>query len=237
MDPHPLHNDDTDEDLSEEALRRAAKHWTRLLCAHSLWEVNRWMGVQILQWPTDLLVLQELLFTQRPEVVVETGSNRGGSAVFLASMLKLMGGGEVISVDISPLPDEAKAEVEGTGLADRIHFVTADSTRPETLAQVRTLLGERRNVLVILDSDHNRETVKKELDLYSQLVPLGGHLVVADTVTDELATLPGWERFEGDNPRLAVEAFLAETDNFVQEPRWEKFLVTFFPGGFLKRVK
>lgn len=225
------------EDLSDEALRNAAAKWTRLLCAHSLWEVNRWMGVQILQWPTDLLVLQELLHLQRPEVVIETGSNRGGSAVFLASMLKLMGGGEVISVDISPLPDDAMTEVQQTGFADRIRFLTADSTRPETLETVRRLLGNRSNVMVILDSDHTYSVVREELDLYSRLVPKGGYLVVADTITAELVSLPGWERFRDDNPRRAVEEFLASNDAFAQERQWEKFLVTFFPGGFLKRVK
>lgn len=218
----------------------AAHDWTLALWDAKLWRGNSWLGVPILQWPTDLLVVQEILFEARPRVVVETGTNRGGSAIFFASMLSLVHGPDadvrVVTVDVS-LPDEVRETLERHPQGgDRIVAIEGDSKSPEVVERVLDAVGGERETLVFLDSDHGRDHVLGELRAYSSLVPPEGWLLVFDTICRELAQLPGApDAWTHDNPRDAVETFLAESPGFVRDPDPEKLLVTFAPGGFLRR--
>jgi cephalosporin hydroxylase len=202
-----------------------------------LWKNVSWLGFPIQQWPTDMVVLQEIVFAERPKVIIETGSNCGGSAVFFASLLQLLGGGKVISIDIHPIPEEFRKRIDDLPFADSIHFVEGDSAAENTLAHVRKLVGDETAVFVLLDSDHGYEHVKREIAAYAGFVPDGGSFVVGDTICRELSTLPGREAWADDNPRRAADEFLSRTEKFVRESRYEKLKVTFFPGGFLRRVK
>ncbi len=218
-------------------LKKLAMSWTRQMWLGELWQQNTWLGFPILQWPTDLLVLQEIVVNQKPRVIIETGSYQGGSAIFFASLLKLTGGGKVVSIDWPGLSPEALNKVKNHELGSMIEFITGDSTAPETVSKVRKMLGSEDNVMIVLDSDHSYSHVKKELEIYHQFVSPGGYLVVGDTICAELGKLDGYAKWIDDNPLRAVREFLLDNDLFICDNSREKFLVTFFPEGFLRRVK
>src|SRR5687768_13839906 len=129
-----------------------------------------WFGRPVIQFPQDLMALQEIIWRVRPAAVVETGIAHGGSLVFSASMLQLLGGdGVVIGVDID-IRAHNRAAIESHPLAPRIRLVEGSSTAPEVLGRVKELIGGRGPVLVILDSNHTHDHVRQELDLYAPLV-------------------------------------------------------------------
>lgn len=221
---------------SPDETSRLARQWTRTMWNAGLWRQVSWLGVPILQWPTDLLLLQELMARLRPRFVVETGLHLGGTAVFYASMLQLLGiDGRVISVDIQITP-EARKNVESSAFRDQITLLEGDSKSDAVHRQIATLLAGEPNVLVCLDSDHSRAHTLAELRLFSRYVPVGGYLVLFDTICEDLADTPNGEAsWADDSPMAALRQFLAESPHFVTDASWGKFLVTFAPQGFLRR--
>ena len=192
--------------------------------ASNAWTQASWLGSQALKNPLDLWIYQEIMAETRPDVVVETGTYRGGSAYFLASVCDLLGEGEVVSIDIEAIRDDYPQHSRITYLGGR------SSTDPEVLAEVRER-AEGRRTLIILDSDHSQSHVEAELDVYAPLVPVGCYLVVEDSNIGQIRKdlLPG--------PFEAVETFLASTSDFEIDREREKFLLTFNPSGYLKRVR
>jgi cephalosporin hydroxylase len=188
------------------------------------WTKATWIGAQALKNPLDLWVYQEILFERKPAVIVETGTYRGGSALYLATLCDLLGSGEVVSIDIEPVRDDYPEHPRITYLGGR------SSTDPEVLAQVRDRAAGRP-ILVILDSDHSQTHVEAELAAYAPLVPVGGYVIVEDSNIGRIRKdlLPG--------PLEAIEAFLARTDEFEIDRGREKFLITFNPNGYLRRVR
>jgi cephalosporin hydroxylase len=159
----------------------------------------------------------------RPELIVETGTWRGGSAIYMASVCDLLGEGEIVSIDIAPMRDDYPQHPRITYLAGR------SSTDPDVLAEVRARADGRRT-LIILDSDHSQSHVEAELAAYAPLVPVGCYLIVEDSNIGQIREdlLPG--------PLQAIETFLARTDEFEIDREREKFLITFNPSGYLRRV-
>ena len=188
------------------------------------WTEATWLGAQALKNPLDLWVYQEIMVETRPELIVETGTYRGGSAFFLASICDLLGAGEVVSIDIEPLRDDYPAHPRVTYLGGR------SSTDPEVVAEVRGRAREKRT-LVVLDSDHSQAHVEAELAAYADLVPVGCYLIVEDSNIGQIRKdlLPG--------PLEAIDVFLAGTDAFEIDRSREKFLITFNPSGYLRRVR
>ncbi len=188
------------------------------------WTRAMWLGTQALKNPLDLWVYQEVMVETRPELVVETGTYRGGSAHYLASICDLLGSGEVVSIDIEPMRVDYPQHPRITYLASR------SSTHPDLLAEVRSRAAARRT-LVILDSDHSQAHVEAELEAYAPLVPVGCYLIVEDSNIGQIRKdlMPG--------PLQAVETFLAESDEFEIDREREKFLITFNPSGYLRRVR
>lgn len=188
------------------------------------WTRAAWLGTQALKNPLDLWVYQEIMVETRPELIVETGTYRGGSARYLASICDLVGLGEVVSIDIEPIRDDYPQHPRITYLAGR------SSTHPDVLEEVRVRVGGRRT-LVILDSDHSQAHVEAELEAYAPLVPVGCYLIVEDSNIGQIRKdlMPG--------PLQAVETFLAESDEFEIDREREKFLITFNPSGYLRRVR
>ncbi len=183
-----------------------------------------WLGVPADKCPLDMWVYQELLFGHRPEVVIETGTANGGSALFFASMLDIMGGdGEVVTIDV-------EGDVERPG-HDRITYLTGSSIADEMIERVREHVGDRR-AIVFLDSDHRRDHVLAELRAYQSFVPLGGYMVVEDTNLNGRPVSPGY----GPGPGEAVDEFLRERSDFARDRDCEKFYMTFNPGGYLRRT-
>ena len=192
--------------------------------ASNAWTQATWLGTQALKNPLDLWVYQEIMAETRPDVVVETGTYRGGSAHFLASVCDLLGAGEVISIDIEPEREDYPQHPRITYLAGR------SSTDAGVLAEVRERAAGRRT-LIVLDSDHSQSHVEAELDAYAPLVPVGCYLIVEDSNIGQIREdlMPG--------PLQAIETFLAGRLDFEIDREREKFLLTFNPSGYLKRTR
>ena len=167
---------------------------------------------------------QEIVYETRPELIVETGTYRGGSALYLASLCDLVDTGEVVSIDVEPKREDYPAHPRITFLAGR------SSTHPEVVADVRRR-AEGKRTLVILDSDHSQPHVEAEIEAYAPMVPVGCYLIAEDSNIGQIRKdlMPG--------PLQAVERFLASTDEFEIDREREKFLITFNPSGYLRRVR
>ena len=204
--------------------RAAVSRAHDVLYRSDAWTDATWLGAQALKNPLDLWVYQEIMAETRPELVVETGTYRGGSAFFLASICDLLGEGEVVSVDIEPVRDDYPAHERITYLGGR------SSTDPDVVAEVRAR-AEGKRTLVILDSDHSQAHVEAELAAYASFVPVGGYVIVEDSNIGQIREdlLPG--------PMEAIESFLAGADQFQIDRTREKFLITFNPSGYLRRVR
>ena len=185
---------------------------------------TRWHGVELKKCPLDLWIFQEIIEETKPDVLIETGTWRGGSSYFFASIFDLFGKGRVLTVDIEkfPVPEH-----------DRITYLIGSSTAPEIVEEFRASIQEGETVMVTLDSNHEKEHVLEELRIYSELVSVGSYLVVEDTHLNGNPV-----RIIGDgDPKSAVEEFLKERDDFVADESREKFLLTWNRGGWLKRVR
>jgi cephalosporin hydroxylase len=189
------------------------------------WVNTRWLGVGVEKCPLDLWAYQELIVELRPDLVIETGTRHGGSALFLASCLDLVGNGHVITVDVEATPHRPDHP--------RITYVKGSSTDPEVVDSMRQAAAGAATVMVILDSDHSRNHVLAELRAYSPLVTPASYVIVEDSNINGHPVLPGW----GPGPHEAIEAFLTAQPQFVRDRGPEKFYLTFNPGGYLRRVE
>jgi cephalosporin hydroxylase len=199
-----------------------------------------WLGRPIIQYPQDIVALAEIVWSVRPELIVETGVAHGGSAVFFASMLELLGGkGLVAAIDID-IRAHNRAAIEAHPLASRIRLIEGSSIDPRVVREVEDMARGKRSVMVVLDSDHTHAHVSAELAAYAPLVTLGSYVVVMDTVVEFLgdAEQPNRPWGKGNNPWTAVQAFLASDSRFALDHAIEeKLLITAAPGGYLRRVK
>lgn len=183
-----------------------------------------WFGYRTLKSPVDLWTYQEILVETRPDVVVETGTQFGGSAYFLAALMDLLGHGEVLSVDINARP--------GRPEHPRITYVLGSSTDPAIVDRVRAAVAGKR-AMVVLDSDHSEPHVTGELAAYHDLVAVGCYLIVEDSNVNGHPVLPEF----GPGPMEAIDAFLEGRDDFVVDPDRERFLLTLNPRGYLRRIR
>ncbi len=188
--------------------------------------VLAWMGHEMFKCPMDLWLYQELIVLKRPGLIIETGTYKGGSGLYLACICDLVGHGSVVSIDI----DDTHRAIQPQH--PRLQYVSGSSTAPDIFAQVAAQAAEAGEVMVILDSDHRHDHVLDELRLYSELVPVGGILVVEDTNVNGHPTYPTF----GPGPWEAVDSFLAENSRFVADRTYERFLLTMNPRGVLRRV-
>jgi cephalosporin hydroxylase len=182
-----------------------------------------WLGTIVAKCPLDLWIYQEILFERRPGLIIETGTLMGGSALFLASMLDLIGDGRIITIDIEARPERPAHH--------RIEYRTGSSIDPEIVAGVRESVRGDERVMVILDSDHSREHVLGELRAFAPLVTPGDYLIVEDTNLNGHPVKPRW----GPGPMEARDEFMAENEAFEVDDSREKFFVTFNPRGYLRR--
>jgi cephalosporin hydroxylase len=204
---------------------------------HRLYVINRfqqtlgathWLGVTTEQCPLDMWVLQEIIWETRPDVIVETGTAFGGSALYLASIFDLLGHGRVITIDIADLPNKPRN--------DRITYLHGSSVSDDILIAVHKTIRPGDRVMVFLDSNHHAAHVLKELTLYSRLVSPGAYLVVSDMHLNGHPIVLETHHI-GPGPYEAVQEFLAQNDSFVPDHSREKYGLTFSRGGFLRRVK
>jgi cephalosporin hydroxylase len=209
--------------MSDDLLDRFHRRWYR---GPDTWESNSWLGVKTLKCPLDLWIYQEILFRTRPDLIVETGTARGGSAYYLAGICDLIGTGRIVTIDVgvSALRPEHP----------RITYLTGSSTDPGIVAGVRDAVRPGERVMVLLDSDHSKQHVLEELRAYAPLVTEGNYLVVEDTNVNGHPVMPQ----HGPGPMEALEEFLGEdaATGFIVDRDCERLLLTFNPSGFLLRT-
>ena len=223
-------------DADVQALSRI---WVREISRHKYAYNFTWLGRPIIQMPQDLVAMQEIIWRVRPDLIIETGIAHGGSLIFSASMLELIGGeGLVLGVDIDIRPHN-RTEIEKHPMAKRIRMIQGSSVDPATAEQVRSLARGRQRIIVVLDSNHTHEHVLRELQLYSPLVTKDSYLVVFDTLIedmpDDLIKDRPWQK--GNNPKTAVWEFLKSNRRFVIDKNIEsKLLITVAPDGYLQCI-
>jgi len=203
----------------------AGRYFARYFDHKESWQTTRWLGVQLFKLPNDLWVYQEILHEVRPALVVETGTYRGGSALYMASIMDLLGHGNLVTVELN--------ERENLPEHPRIEYLVGSSTAPEIVERIRARAADVDGpVLVVLDSYHGRDHVVGELEAYHSLVTPGSYLIVEDTAHNGHPIKKGW----GPGPWEAVEIFLAKHPEFVPDRARERYLHTSDPRGFLRRT-
>jgi cephalosporin hydroxylase len=200
-----------------------------------------WMGVPIIQLPADIMATQEVIFATKPDVIIETGVARGGSVIFMASLLELIGKGKVIGIDID-IRAHNRDTIERHPMNKRIKLIEGPSTDATTMERVRAEIPAGASVMVVLDSDHSRDHVLAELRWYGPLVTRGQFLIVADTIVghiDESRALESRSKvwFKGNEPLAALRVYLAETNRFeVDQVINGKLIFSSSPGGYLRCI-
>jgi len=198
-----------------------------------------WLGRPIIQYPQDIIAIQEIIWDVKPDLIIETGIAHGGGLIFYASMLELLGKGEVLGIDVD-IRKYNKREIERHKMFKRIKMIEGSSTNENIINQVSKIVKKHKQIMVCLDSLHTHEHVLKELNLYSQFITQGSYLVVFDTIIEYMPkgffkNRP-WDK--GNNPATAVKEFLKKNKSFIIDRAIEnKLLITAAPGGFLKRIK
>jgi cephalosporin hydroxylase len=199
-----------------------------------------WLGRPIIQYPQDIAAMQEIIWSVKPDLIIETGIAHGGSLIFYASMLELIGGeGEVLGIDID-IRQHNRTEIEKHKMYKRITMIEGSSVDEEVVSKVYGFARNKEKVLVVLDSMHTYSHVLQELRAYSPLVTAGSYLVVFDTIVEdipeELFTDRPWGK--GKKPKTAVYQFIKENDRFEVDYEIEKkLLITAAPNGYLKCIK
>ena len=199
------------------------------------------MGRPVIQYPQDILAMQELIWEIKPDLIIETGIAHGGSLIFYASMLELIGKGEIVGIDID-IREHNRREIEKHPMYKRITMIQGSSIEEGIVEKVKELAKGKQAVLVVLDSNHTHDHVMEELKAYSPLVSVNSYIVVFDTIVEYLPPdyLPGHIRpwGIGDNPLTAVREFLHNNTEFeIDQSINNKLLISVAPDGYLRRVK
>ena len=220
---------------SRQGMELVAALWLKLSAANRLMYEHTWLGVPVIQLPGDIVAMQELIWRLRPDVIVECGFAHGGSAILYASILELLGKGSVIGIDVE-VRAYNRVAVRAHPLAHRIHMIEASSIEASTRERVARAAAGAGTVMVVLDSNHSRAHVERELALYHSLVTPGSYVVVMDGAQAHVWDTPrGKPEWQEDNPLPAIAGFLAVHPEFSTDPYWTRAHVTSSPGGFLRR--
>ena len=220
-------------------LRAQAVRYQQMADQHHYTYQFEWLGVPIIRLPDDVLVLQEMICSERPDCVVETGVARGGSVVLSASLQSMCGiEPRVMGIDIDVFPHTQNA-VAGSPFRDSITLIVGDSTSLEVADKVEDFLADSAKALLVLDSDHTHDHVLRELRLLGPLLPSGSLVLVADTVIEEMPR--GYFRERqwdvGNNPLTAVNEFLETSETYSWEDAWgRRALVSEFRDGIIRKL-
>jgi len=188
------------------------------------WQNTHWMGRRILKCPLDLWQYQDIIYTQRPDVILETGTADGGSAAFLADICELVGHGRIVTIDIDH-------SLQTLSKHDRISYLTGSSISDAIHDRIREEIAEANTVLVLLDSDHSEAHVRQELERFQHYVTPGSYIIVEDTNVNGHPAGPNF----GPGPMEAVRDFLNTTSSFKADATRERYLMTLNPSGYLRK--
>ena len=239
---------------SDARVLEATREWMAATQPHQYSYHFNWLGLPIIQYPPDIVAVQELIWELKPDLVIETGIARGGSLLLSASILALLELADareagtvvnpavprrrVLGIDIDIRAHNRQA-IEQHPLADRITMLQGSSVDPAIVEQVRAIAADRERVLVMLDSNHTHEHVLAELEAYAPLVSPGSYCIVFDTIIEDLPadTFPDRPWGPGDNPKTAVRQYLNEHREFVIDLQMDgKLLISVAPEGYLSRI-
>jgi cephalosporin hydroxylase len=220
---------------SDEGFSALSQLWTRSGWQRKFTYELVWMGIPIIQLPEDILMMQELIWRVRPDVIVESGVAHGGALVLYSSLLDAIGKGHVVGVDIE-IRKYNRLAIEAHPMSRRITLIEGDSVAEETLERVRAEIPPGASVMVALDSNHTREHVAAELERYAPLVTPGSYCVVFDSVMTMVSDAPNaGQNWGEDNPLAAVSDYLREHNEFEVDPSFNRLEVTYCQSGFLRR--
>jgi cephalosporin hydroxylase len=199
-----------------------------------------WMGRPIIQYPQDMMAMQEIIWEIKPDLIIETGIAHGGSLIYYASILELIGHGEVLGIDID-IREHNKMEIEKHPMFKRISMIQGSSIDTAIVNEAKKHAIGKEKILVCLDSNHTHDHVLSELEMYAPFVSVDSYIVVFDTIVEDLpegyfSQARPWGI--SNNPKTAVASFLKKNSNFVIDYAIDnKLLISVAPGGYLKRVK
>ncbi|MFB3888537.1 MAG: CmcI family methyltransferase [Candidatus Bathyarchaeia archaeon] len=196
----------------------------RLYYDSQVWTKTTWLGTQVLKCPLDMWLYQEIIQTLKPDLIIETGTAQGGSALFFASIMDLVGKGQIITIDIEPPQNKPQHP--------RITYLQGSSVAAESVETIQQFTEDKSTVLVSLDSDHTKAHVLREMELYGNLVTKDSYMVVEDT---NINGHPVYKNF-GQGPREAVKEFLKTHKEFQIDHSLEKFMLSFNINGYLKKT-
>lgn len=225
--------------MDDKDVQALSRIWVREIARHKYAYNFSWMGRPIIQFPQDMIAMQEIIWKSRPDLIIETGVAHGGSLIYYASLMEMMNlDGYVLGIDID-IRAHNRSAIDAHPMRKRIEMIEGSSIDGETVAEVAKHALGKKSVMVVLDSNHTHDHVLSELELYSPFVSKGNYLVVFDTLLedmpDDLVHDRPWGR--GNNPKTAVRKFIGSNSGFeVDEAIDAKILITVAPGGFLRRV-
>lgn len=229
---------------SNTRLQRAARNWMNLANAGKYSYHFEWLGRPIIQYPQDMVAMQQIIWSVQPDLIIETGIAHGGSLILSASLLELnaaCGGpanAKVVGIDID-IRAHNRTAIEAHPMSRRIEMIQGSSIDPAVIEQVRAHAADKESVLVFLDSNHTHDHALAELQAYAPLVTSGSYCVVFDTVIEDMPAdmFPNRPWGPGNNPKTAVRQWLPDHPEFVIDKALEaSLLITVAPDGFLKRI-
>jgi cephalosporin hydroxylase len=216
-----------------------SKEWIAGVSKHKYSYNFSWMGRPIIQFPQDIIAMQEIIWQVKPDLIIETGIAHGGSLIFYASMLELMGGdGHVLGIDID-IRRPNRLAIEQHPMFKRIRMIQGSSVDQKVTKQVYEFAKGKEKILVALDSNHTHDHVLQELNLYSPVVTKDSYLVTFDTIIEDMPedSFPDRPWGKGNNPKTAVRKFLETNHRFVVDKEIEnKLLITVAPEGYLRCI-
>lgn len=204
-----------------------------------------WLGRPIIQYPQDIIAMQEIIWNVKPDLIIETGIAHGGSLIFSASMLTLLEAcgeiedGQVLGIDID-IREHNKKAIEAHPMSKKITMFQGSSIDDEMISRVHEFAKKGKKILICLDSNHTHEHVLAELRAYASLTSVGSYCAVFDTIIEDMPEDSfddrPWGR--GNNAKTAVWEFLKEDDSFkIDKDIENKILITVAPDGYLKKIK
>jgi len=219
-------------------LKKLSRAWFDNSFKHEYSYHFTWLGCPIIQLPQDIVALQEIIWKVKPDLIIETGIAHGGSIIFSASLLELIGKGEILGIDID-IRKHNKIEIEKHPMFKRIMMLEGSSIDTNISKKVYEIAKGKKKIMLLLDSNHTHNHVLKELELYSPLISKGSYIIVFDTMIEYMPkgffkNRP-WNK--GNNPKTAVQDFLKKNNRFKIDKTFEqKLLITSSPGGYLKCI-